>query len=90
MFFVPAWLTNILLLITCVLSAFQHWRLDRPNPVATLQFGMIVFAMLLILVVAFCNSINPWLSLVFFLVAAACLAYIIRQHRMLPPTKSFE
>lgn len=90
MFFVPAWLTNILLLITCYLAGYQHTKLNRPNPIATLQFGMIVFALLLILVVVFCNGINPWLSLVFFLVAAGSLAYIIRQHRMLPPTKSFE
>lgn len=90
MFFVPGWLTNILLLITCYLAGYQHVQLDRPNPIKTLQFGVIIFSLLMILVVVFCNHINPWLSAGFFLAAAGSLAYMIRQHRMLPPRKSFE
>ena len=51
---------------------------------------MIVFCLLMILVVALYNRINPWLSLGFFAVAAICLGTMIRQHRMLPPMKPFE
>jgi hypothetical protein len=45
---------------------------------------------LMVLVVALYNTVNPWLSLVFFLMAAASLIVVIRQHRMLPPRKKFE
>jgi hypothetical protein len=90
MFFVPAWVTNFLFLITCYLSGFQHVQLRRPNPVVNLQFGMMVFCLLMVLIVALYNRVNPWLSLVFFLISLTNLGVMIRQHRLLPPMKRFE
>lgn len=90
MFFVSPYITNTLFLVTCFLSGFQHWQLDRPNPVTNIQFAMIVFGMIMVLIVALYNTVNPWLSLVFFLMAASSLIFMIRQHRMLPPRKKFE
>lgn len=90
MFFVPAWVTNSLFLITCYLSGFQHVQLKRPNPVTNLQFFMMAFSLLMMVVVAFYNRENRWLSLGFFLVAGCSLGLMIRQHRMLPPLRRFE
>jgi len=90
MFFIPGWISNILLLIACVLSGWQHSRLSRPNPVANVQFITMVFSLVMITVVTLYHGINPWLSLMFFLIAAGCLVSTIRQQRMLPPNRSFE
>ena len=90
MFFIPAWITNIVLLITCYLSGFQHFRFKRPNPITNLQFVMIVFCLLMVLIVTLYNRENPWLSLAFFLLAVSCLGLMIRQLRMLPPMKPIE
>ncbi|HEY0185543.1 MAG TPA: hypothetical protein VGC09_22300 [Rhodopila sp.] len=88
MFFIPAWISNILLLITCYLSGFQHVQLRRPNPVTNIQFFMVAFCLAMIVIIALYNRVNPWLSLVFFLTAITCLGYMIRQMRMLPPRKT--
>jgi hypothetical protein len=88
--FIPVWITNILFLITFYLSCFQHVQLRRPNPVTNLQFFMMAFSLLMILVATLYNRANPWLSLGFLLTAAASLALMVRQHRMLPPLRSFE
>jgi hypothetical membrane protein len=90
MFYIPAWISNVLLLITCGLSGFQHIQMRRSNPITNIQFVMIVFCMVMVLVVAVYNRATPWLSVVFFLIAAASLTLMIRQHRMLPPKKSYE
>jgi hypothetical protein len=90
MFFIPGWISNILLFITIVISAIQHVVLKRANPVTNLQFFMIAFALVMILVITFHNRDNPWLSLAFFAIAAGSLAYMIRQQRMLPPSRAFE
>jgi hypothetical protein len=90
MIFIPAWASNTLLLIACVLSGYQHVQLRRPNPVTNIQFLMIVFAMAMILVIAIYAHTDAWLSLVFFLIAVGCLGLTIRQNRMLPPNRSFE
>jgi hypothetical protein len=90
MIFIPAWISNSLLLITCYLSGYQHMRLRRPNPVTNLQFGMIVFSMVMILIIAVYAKTNAWLSFGFFVLAAGCLGFMIRQHRMLPPSRKFE
>jgi hypothetical protein len=90
MFLIPWWLSNILLLTTCVLSAIQHVLLRRPNPVTNLQFFMMGFTLLMILIIAWNRTRNPWLSLAAFLIAVGCLGLMIRQQRMMPPTKSFE
>jgi hypothetical protein len=88
--FIPAWISNILLLVTCYLAGFQHLQLRRPNPVTNIQFGVIVFCLLMVVIITLYNRVNPWLSLVFFLIAAGTLGLMIRQHRMLPPMKRFE
>jgi hypothetical protein len=90
MFFIPTWISNVMFLITCVLSGWQHSKLRRANPITNLQFAMMIFSMAMVLVVALYNRTNPWLSLAFFLIAAGCLAFTFRQQRMLPPGKSFE
>jgi hypothetical protein len=90
MFFVPAWVSNVLLLITCWLSGFQLVQLRRPNPLATIQFWAVLFCLLMVLLVALYNEVNPWLSLTFFVIAVGCLGGMIRQHRMLPPMKRIE
>ncbi len=90
MFFVPAWIINVLLLITCWVAGFQLLQLRRSNPLTTVQFWMIVFCLFMVLATAFNSKVNPWLSLVFFLIAVASLGVTIRQHRMLPPMKHFE
>lgn len=90
MFTVPAWLSNVLLMVTCYISFYQHVQLKRPNPVMNLQFAMIVFSLVLMLIITFQNRRNPWLSLGFFLIAASSLATMVRQFRVLPPNKRFE
>ena len=90
MFFIPAWISNIMLLVTCVLSGYQHAQLRRPNPVTNIQFCMIVFSMAMIVIIALHARTNVWLSLGFFLIAAGCLGFTIRQDRMLPPIRRFD
>ena len=90
MFFISPYITNVILLVTIVLSGVQHARLKRDNPVTNVQFGMMVFCMVLMVVVALYNGINPWLSLAFFVAAVGCLMMTLRQHRMLPPMNAIE
>jgi hypothetical protein len=90
MFFIPGWISSVLFLITCYLAGYQHVQLRRPNPILNLQFLMIVFSLLMILVGTVYNRTDQWLSLAFFLIAAGGLIIMIRQHRMLPPNKNFE
>lgn len=90
MIFMPAWITNILFLVTIYLSGYQHVQLRRPNSVTNIQFLMMAFCLAMIVIVAFYNRVNPWLSLAFLVTAVTCLGVMIRQHRMLPPTRAFE
>jgi predicted membrane channel-forming protein YqfA (hemolysin III family) len=90
MFFIPAWISNILLMITVYLAGFQHVQMKRPNPVANLQFVMIAFALAMIVIIALYNRENPWLSLAFFAIAVGSLLLMIRQMRTLPPIRTFE
>ncbi len=90
MFFVSPYITNVILLVTIVLSGVQHARLKRHNPVTNVQFGMMVFCMTLVVVVALYNRAEPWLSLAFFTVAVGCLMIMLRQQRMMPPTNAIE
>lgn len=90
MVFIPTWVPNVLLLVTCWLSGFQLVQMKRANPVMNIQFIMIVFSLLMVLIITLYNKTNPWLSLLFFLIAAGNLGVMIRQHRMLPPMKPFE
>jgi membrane protein implicated in regulation of membrane protease activity len=90
MFFIPIWITNVLFLLSSVLSAHQHWRLNRENPI-TIQFANIIFSGIMILVGVFYtrNHHDPRVSLVFFLIAAVSLFLTIRRFRTLPPKKAF-
>ena len=91
MFFIPIWITNLVFLLSSVLSAYQHWRLNRENPITTIQFANIVFSGIMILVVVFYTRTHhgPWMSLGFFLIAAITLFLTIRRFRTLPPKKAF-
>ena len=51
---------------------------------------MVVFGLLMVLIITLYNKHNPWLSLVFFLIAITCLLVMLRQHRMLPPKKPLQ
>jgi hypothetical protein len=88
--FIPTWVTNILLLITCFLSIYQHLRLRRQNPIANLQFFMVVFALAVWLINTLYGRENPRLSLALFVISVASLAFMIRQLRMLPPSRPFD
>jgi hypothetical protein len=90
MIFIPGWIGSTLLLINCYLSGYQHVQLRRPNPVMNIQFFMIAFSLAMILIITLYARRNAWLSLVFFLIAAGCLGFTIRQMRKLPPNKHFE
>jgi hypothetical protein len=90
MILVPAWIPNVLFLITCVLSSYQHVQLRRPNTVMNIQFLMIAFCIAMIITTALYARTNAWLSLALLLIAVGCLGFILRQHRMLPPNKMFE
>jgi hypothetical protein len=90
MFFIPTWITNVLLLITCWLAGFQLVQLRRANPLTIIQFWMIAFSLLMMAVVSLNNRKSPWLSLVFFLIAVFNISLTIRQHRKLPPMRKFE
>jgi hypothetical protein len=85
MVFIPAWVTNVLFLINVYLFGFQHVQLRRPNPITNIQFVMMAFSLVMIVIVALYNRVDPWLSLIFFLAAVASLGWMIRQ-----PLKSFE
>ncbi len=92
MFFIPIWIPNVLLLLSCILANYQQTRLNRENVFKTLQFGITIFSMAMIVFVVLYarNHRDPWISLVFFVVAVATLIVTMRQFRMLPPKKAFE
>lgn len=90
MFFIPTWISNFVLLGTCWLAGFQLVQLRRLNPVTNIQFAMVVFGLVMVLIVTLYNRVDPWLSLAFFLIAVGSLGVMVRQHRMLPPMKPFE
>ena len=87
---IPAWIINVLFLLTVFVAGFQHVRLRRRNPVLNLQFFTMAVGLFMIVITTLCNQMNPWLSLGFLGVAVASLALTIRQHRTLPPLKSVE
>ncbi|WP_428483885.1 hypothetical protein [Rhodopila sp.] len=90
MVFIPAWVINVLFLLTVFLAGFQHVQLRRRNSVLNLQFFMMAFGLFMIVITTLCNQMNAWLSLGFLMVALASLALTIRQHRTLPPLRSVE
>ena len=92
MIIIPNWLINVLLLATAWLSGYQLVQLRLKNPIPSLQFAMVLFCLLMVLVVAVKNrhNPNPWLSLAFFLIAVVNLTVMVRQHRFLPHRKPLE
>lgn len=90
MIYIPTWIANTLLFITCYLSGFQHVQMKYANPVTNLQFFMVAFTLLAILFIATRSDVSPVMSMVYFVVSALCLGLMIRQHRYLPPRQSFE
>jgi tetrahydromethanopterin S-methyltransferase subunit E len=90
MIFIPTWTSNFLFLGTCWLSGYQIVQLKLANPIPTIQFGMVVFCLLMVLITTLKNKHDPWLSLVFFLIAIACLLVMLRQQRLLPPRRRLE
>jgi hypothetical protein len=90
MILIPTWITNCVFLTGFILSAYQHWRLNPENPVTNSQFIVMVLSILMLLVVTLFNRRDAWLSLAFFLIAAASLFLAIRRHRKLPPSKAWQ
>ena len=37
MFFIPSWISDVLLLVACHMSGFRYTRLMRPNLITNLQ-----------------------------------------------------
>jgi hypothetical protein len=89
-FFIPTWMINIVFLVTVYISGFQHVQLKRPNPLTNIQFVMMAFSLLMMVITALYNRTNHWLSLGFAVTSVICLLVMIRQMRMLPPLRSFE
>ncbi len=87
MFFVPAWITNFILLGVAWLSGYHMLQMHRVNPLTLVQFWIIPACLAVTLAVAWFNRVNPWLSMGFCAVAIGILVFIVRQHRMLPPRK---
>jgi peptidoglycan biosynthesis protein MviN/MurJ (putative lipid II flippase) len=92
MFFIPIWIPNVLLLLSCILANYQQWRLNRENVFKTLQFAITIFSVTMIIFgLLFTRSHrDPWISVAFFVVAIAILVITMRQFRTLPPNRAFE
>ncbi len=69
------------------LSAWQHVRMARANPFAGIQLWLMLFCIVMMLVVNFLDrrNPNPWLTVLFFVVAVATFLFALRQNRMVPP-----
>jgi len=87
---VSPFITNTLFIAVVALSGWQHVRMQRPNPILNMQFGMMILGVVMMLVVTFCNTVTPWISLVFLLIAVAALLIVWRQNRMVPPRRPIE
>jgi hypothetical protein len=90
MIYIPAWITNIIFLLAFYISLWEHVKMRRPNPVTNIQFFMMVFAPVMVLVVTFNNRKIPYISLGFFAVSVICLIVIYRQWRYLPPSRQWD
>ncbi len=91
MFFIPIWIPNVLLLASCVLANYQQWRLNPENVVKTVQFGISVFSIVMIvaMVLFTLSHRDPWISLIYLLVALGTLWFTIRQFRKLPAKRAY-
>ncbi len=89
MIFIPIWIPNILLLVSCVLANYQQWRLNPDNVLKTRQFKIAVFSIVMVvtIVIYTLGHRDPWISLVFFLIAIATLVITMRQFHTLPPNR---
>jgi tetrahydromethanopterin S-methyltransferase subunit E len=74
------------------ISGWQLVRMGRDNPLTGMQFWLIIFCIVMMLVVNLTERKggHPWLSLVFFLLAVATLSFVIRQNRLVPPRRRIE
>ena len=82
------YVTNAIFLAIAYIAGYQHVQTRRLNPLSTVQFWMIVFALAMMLVVTLESRRGPWYSVGFFLIAVASLWFIIRRHRYLPPRET--
>ncbi len=89
MFMIPGWIANILFLVTCYVSAFQHVQLKRINPVKNLQFFMMAFSLTMLWLNVMYGYETPWRSLAFFLTAVGGLGLMIYQFRRMPAKLPF-
>lgn len=87
---IPAWISNVLFLITCYVAGFQHVQLKRLRSVINLQFFMMVFSLAMICAHAVYFRHTPWLSLPFFLLSVASLSLMVYQFRRMPAKLPFQ
>ncbi|HTI83360.1 MAG TPA: hypothetical protein VL614_23140 [Acetobacteraceae bacterium] len=86
-FFIIPWF-----IAAAALSCWQHVQIARLNPFAGIQLWLVVFCIVMMLAVIFVGhgSPNPWLTVLFFVVAVATFFIALRQNRMVPPRKRIE
>jgi FtsH-binding integral membrane protein len=72
------------------LSGWQHVQIGRLNPLGGIQFWLILFCIVMMIVVNFLDSRqpNPWLTVLFFVIAVATFLFALRQNRMVPPRQT--
>jgi hypothetical protein len=72
------------------LSAWQHVRIARVNPLTGIQLWMMLFCIVMMLVVNFLDrrNPNPWLTVLFFVIAVTTFLFALRQNRMVPPRQT--
>lgn len=69
------------------LSAWQHVRIARVNPLVGIQLWLALFCIVMMLVVNLLDrrNPNPWLTVLFFVAAVTTFLFALRQNRMVPP-----
>ena len=87
---VSPYLINPIFMLTFYMSIYQHVQLKRPNPVLNLQFAMMVFSLLMVLIVALYSRTDPRVSWGFLVTAVVCAAVTYRQFRYLPPKRRYD
>jgi NO-binding membrane sensor protein with MHYT domain len=72
------------------LSAWQHVRIARMNPFAGIQLWLMLFCIVMMLAVNFLDrrSPDPWLTVLFFVIAVTTFLFALRQNRMVPPRQT--
>ncbi len=79
-----------LFIAAAAVSCWQMVRIPRDNPITGMQFWVVVFCIVMMLLTIFLGRGDPWYSAGFFAVAVATLLLVLRQNRMVPPRNRIE